>query len=166
VSASVSYTLAAGTVVETLRTVNAAATTAINLTGNNFANAVTGNAGSNVINGGTGNDTLRGNAGNDFFLFNTALSAAANVDTVADFVVVNDTIRLENAIFVGLAAGTLNADAFHIGAAAADAEDRIIYNSATGALSFDSNGNAAGGLAKFAQLTAGLLLTNADFAVI
>ena len=79
---------------------------------------------------------------------------------------VNDTIRLENAIFTGLAAGTLNADAFHIGAAAADAEDRIIYNSATGALYFDSNGNAAGGMVQFAKLTAGLSLTNADFVVV
>ena len=69
-------------------------------------------------------------------------------------------------IFTGLAAGTLNADAFHIGAAAADAEDRIIYNSATGALSFDSNGNAAGGVIRFAQLTAGLALTNADFVAV
>ena len=40
------------------------------------------------------------------------------------------------------AVGVLNADAFHIGAAAADAEDRIVYNSATGQLFFDSNGNA------------------------
>jgi Ca2+-binding RTX toxin-like protein len=67
---------------------------------------------------------------------------------------------------VGLAAGTLNADAFHIGPAAADAEDRIIYNSTSGALSFDSNGSATGGATKFAQLTAGLLLTNADFLVV
>ena len=66
---------------------------------------------------------------NDLFFFNTALNAATNVDTVTDFSVANDTFRLENAIFAGLAAGALNADAFHIGAAAADAEDRIIYSS-------------------------------------
>ena len=46
-----------------------------------------------------------------------------------------DTIRLENAIFTGLAEGLFNADAFHIGAAAADAEDRIIDNARTAASS-------------------------------
>ncbi len=51
-------------------------------------------------------------------------------------------------------------------AAAADAEDRIIYDNATGALFFDSNGSAAGGAIRFAQLTTGLALTNADFVVI
>ncbi len=166
-NASVSYTLAAGVSVETLRTIDAAATTAINLKGNEIGNFVTGNAGANVINGGLGNDTLKGNAGADIFAFNTALNAATNVDTIADFSVLADTIRLENSgIFTGLAAGVLNADAFHKGAAAADAEDRIIYNSATGALSFDSNGNAAGGATKFAQLTAGLSLTNNQFEVV
>ena len=127
VNTSVSYKLAAGVSVETLRTTNATGTTAINLTGNELINIVTGNAGANVLNGGGGVDTLTGNAGNDIFEFNTAL-APTNVDVITDFAVVNDTMRLENAIFTGLAAGTLNADAFHIGTAAADAEDRIIYN--------------------------------------
>ena len=104
--------------------------TAINLTGNEINNFVTGNAGANLINGGAGNDTLTGNAGNDFFFFNTALNAATNVDTIIDFSVAEDTIRLENAFFTGLATGTLEAGAFRIGAAAADADDRIIYNSA------------------------------------
>ncbi len=131
-----SYKLAAGVSVETLRTTNAAGTTAINLTGNELINIVTGNAGANVLNGGGGVDTLTGNAGNDIFEFNTAL-APTNVDVITDFAVVNDTMRLENAIFTGLAAGTLNADAFHVGTAAADAEDRIIYNKTTGALYFD-----------------------------
>ena len=167
VSASVSYTLVAGVSVETLRTIDAAATTAINLKGNEIRNFVTGNAGANVINGGSGNDKLTGNAGADIFAFNTALNAVTNVDTIVDFSVLADTIRLENSgIFTGLAAGTLNADAFHKGAAAADAEDRIIYNSGTGELSFDSNGNAAGGATKFAQLTAGLSLTNNQFEVV
>ena len=166
VNASVSYTLAAGVAVETLRTVNAAATTAIDLIGNALANIVTGNAGSNAINGRAGNDKLTGNAGNDFFAFNTALNAATNVDTITDFVVANDTVRLENSIFSGLPAGVLNADAFHIGSAAADAEDRIIYNSTSGALSFDSNGSAVGGATLFARLATGLALTNADFVVV
>ena len=62
-----------------------------------------------------------------------------------------------------MAAGTLNADAFRIGAAAQGASDRIINNSATGNLIFDSNGNVAGGATGFATLRPGLALTNADF---
>ena len=54
----VSYALTAGVAIETLRTANAAGTTAINLTGNEFANIVTGNAGANILNAGAGNDTL------------------------------------------------------------------------------------------------------------
>ena len=68
-------------------------------------------------------------------------------------------------MFSTLAAGVLNADAFHIGAAAADAEDRIIYNSATGALSYNSNGTGAGGMVQFAKVAPGLAMTNAEFFV-
>ena len=119
-----------------------------------------------MINGKAGNDTLIGGGGNDFFLFDTALNAATNVDTITAYSVAADTIRLENAVFSTLAVGVLNADAFHIGASAADAEDRIIYNSATGALFYDSNGIGAGGVTQFAKLAPGLALTNADFVVI
>ena len=133
VRTSVSYTLASGQSIENFRVHNPLSTNAINLTGNQLNNTIIGNNGANVINGGAGNDTLIGGGGNDFFLFNTALNAATNVDTITAYSVAQDTIRLENAVFSTLAAGVLNADAFHIGAAAADAEDRIIYNSATGA---------------------------------
>ena len=101
---------------------------------------------------------------NDKFLFNTALNAATNVDTITDMTAGVDIIRLDDAFFAGIGAvGVLNADAFHIGAAAADAEDRIVYNSATGQLFFDSNGNAAGGSTLFANLATGLALSNTDF---
>ena len=141
-----------------------------------YAQTIVGNAGINVLQGlggddylqgRAGNDTLTGGAGNDKFLFNTTLNAATNVDTITDMTAGVDLIRLDDAFFAGIGAvGVLNADAFHIGAAAADAEDRIIYNSATGQLFFDSNGNAAGGSTQFANLATGLALSNTDFNVV
>ena len=53
-------------------------------------------------------------------------------------------IHLDNAVFTGLAAGALAAGAFNTGAAASQADDRIIYNAATGALLFDADGSGAG----------------------
>jgi VCBS repeat-containing protein len=169
--ARVSFGLAAGDNIEFLETINAAAVTAINLTGNEFAQTVIGNSGSNVINGGLGNDTLTGGAGADFFVFNTALNAAANRDTITDFNAAADTIRLENngaGLFNLLAAGTLNAAFFKANATgtATDTDDHIIYNTTTGALFYDTNGNAAGGVTQFATLTAHPAITNLDFFVI
>nr|WP_294816392.1 M10 family metallopeptidase C-terminal domain-containing protein [uncultured Sphingomonas sp.] len=65
VYASVSYTLAAGSEIEQLRAADLLATTAIALTGNEFANTITGNAGANTLDGGGGNDTLYGGDGDD-----------------------------------------------------------------------------------------------------
>ena len=82
-------------------TTSVAGTSVINLFGNEFGQLIVGNSGSNIINGLTGSDTLRGNLGNDSFIFDTALGAA-NIDTIEDFSVADDIIRLENAIFTGL----------------------------------------------------------------
>ena len=65
----------------------------------------------------------------------------------------NDSFQLENAIFTKLgAAGALNGNFFHLGAAAADANDFIVYNQATGALFYDINGSGAGGAIQIATL--------------
>ncbi len=175
-NASASYSLATGVSVETMRAADPAATTAINLTGNELANTLQGNTGNNVLNGRGGSDTIRGFAGNDTltggagrdsFCFDTALNVATNVDTVTDFSTVNDTVRLESEVFAALTTtGVLNPNAFHIGIGAADATDCIIYNSRTGALIYDHNGNAAGGATQFAMLATRLAMTNADFVVI
>ena len=166
VIASVSFALTEGSEINVLRATAPASTAPIHLTGNAFGQTIQGNAASNVIAGKRGNDTLTGNAGNDVFLFDTPLSAATNKDSITDFVAVNDTIRVDNDVFVGLAAGTLSAAAFRLGSAAADPTDRIIYNQATGALIFDFNGNAAGGAVQFATLTTKPTITNVDFVVI
>ena len=75
-------------------------------------------------------------------------------------------IRLENAVFTGLAAGLLSAAAFFKGSAAHDADDRIIYNSATGGLLFDKDGTGAAAAVRFATVSTGLAMTNNDFVVV
>ncbi|PZV40333.1 beta strand repeat-containing protein [Mesorhizobium kowhaii] len=141
----------------------------INGTGNSIANVITGNSGANVINGLLGNDTLSGSTGNDSFVFTTALNASTNVDRITDFSVVEDTIQVDNAIFAALGAnGTLTAAQFvkNTTGLAGDGTDHIIYETDTGWLYYDSNGNAAGGSTHFATLAANLALTNADFVVV
>jgi Ca2+-binding RTX toxin-like protein len=130
---------------------------AIGGTGNGQANSITGNGAANMLTGG---------AGADKFIFETALGGG-NVDKIADFSVVDDTIVLENAIFAALTTtGALAAGAFVTGAAAGDANDRIIYNAGTGALLYDADGTGAGAAVQFATLSAGLALTSADFLIV
>jgi Ca2+-binding RTX toxin-like protein len=141
--------------------------------GNALANTITGNTGANTLygldgadrlDGGLGADTLQGGAHADTYVFSSTLGGG-NVDAVVGFNVVDDTIELDSAVFTGLTAGALDAGAFRTGAAAADADDRIIYDSATGALYFDADGDGAGASVQFATLAAGLALTHNDFIV-
>jgi serralysin len=62
--------------------------------------------------------------------------------------------------------GALNPNAFFAGAAAHDADDPIIYNSATGQLFYDADGNGMGAQVLFATLTGAPVLAAGDFAVI
>ncbi len=136
-----------------------------NLTGSNYRDTLTGNAGNNVLNGRLGNDSLTGGLGNDIFTFTTALGTT-NVDTIIDFAVLDDTIRLDDAVFTALVSGTLSADAFVIGAAATDPLDRIIYNDSTGALYYDADGDGSETAIQFATVNTGLAMTAADFVVV
>ncbi|MGD9982108.1 MAG: calcium-binding protein, partial [Hyphomonadaceae bacterium] len=130
--------------------------------GNALANTITGNAQANYLDGKDGGDRLTGGAGADAFVFSTALGAG-NVDEIADFNVADDAIYLSVSVFTAIGAAALDADAFHIGSAAADAEDRIVYDSATGALYYDADGSGAGAAVQFATLSTGLALTHDDF---
>jgi Ca2+-binding RTX toxin-like protein len=161
VSATVSFAL--GLNVENLRLTG---TGDIRGTGNFLNNVIVGNDGANVLNGGAGKDTLTGGVGKDVFVFNSALNGTTNVDTITDFVVADDTIQLENAIFTKLtAAGALNPDFFKIGVAT-DANDYILYDSTTGALSYDADGSGAGKAVQIALIGSGKALTSLDFVVI
>ena len=132
------------------------------LRGDGGVDTLSGGIGNDTLNGGLGKDVLSGGTGKDVFDFDAPLGTA-NVDRISDFSVIDDTIRLHTSVFSALAPGALAADAFTFGAAALDAQDRIIYNSSTGALYYDPDG--VGGVAQqqFATLGTGLGLTAADF---
>ncbi|TIQ06705.1 MAG: glycosyl hydrolase family protein [Mesorhizobium sp.] len=161
---SVSYALSAGSSVEVLGTTKDAGTTAINLTGNELAQTMQGNAGANVMNGGGGADKLSGFGGNDIFVFNSALGNG-NVDRITDFNPSQNKIHLDDAVFTGLKLGGLSSDAFFAGRAAHDSSDHIIYNSSTGALSFDSDGTGGAAQTQFATLSSHPSLTADSFFV-
>jgi Ca2+-binding RTX toxin-like protein len=147
------------------------------LLGQNGNDTLSGGLGNDFLDGGIGNDTLFGGAGkdtltgglnNDFFVFNTALNASTNRDVITDFNHVADTFKLENAIFTKLGAGVhaLNAGFFRAGAAAADANDYIVYNKATGVLSYDNDGSGSHAAIAFAVLNNKPVLAANDFQVI
>jgi serralysin len=161
-----SYTLTAAAEVELLSANDQAGTGALNLTGNGFSQIVIGNAGANVIDGGAGGDSLYGLGGADSFAFTTALGAS-NVDHIADFGTGADKIALDDAVFTAVGGlGGLNANAFFAGTAAHDADDRIIYDAATGNLYYDADGNGAGAQVLFAVLDNHATLAASDFQVI
>lgn len=161
VFASIGYTL--GNNVENLTLTGSGDLTG---SGNGLANTITGNTGNNLINGGSGNDTLTGGDGNDSFVFNTPLNGTTNVDQVTDFGVGNDVFNLAHSVFTQISAGTLAESAFHVGASATDADQRIIYDQASGHVMYDADGNGGGAAVQFAAVTAGTLLTHDDFFIL
>lgn len=135
------------------------------LSGGSGDDFISGQAGADTLTGGAGNDTLLGGTGADQFVFEASLDAAGNVDALSDFDVAADAILLDAAIF-GVLGSTVSASEFTIGSAATTASIHLIYNDATGALSYDVDG--LGGLAaiQFAELSQGLALSHSDFQIV
>ena len=172
------YTSASMTLAPEVQNVTATGKAAVTLVGNDLDNAITGNSGKNIIragagndevNGGYGNDKLYGATGRDAFVFNSRLGTAnsdrtVNLDTIGDFSVKDDSLRLDNAIFKKLGKiGKLNKSYFTAGDKAKDKNDYIVYDKKTGILSYDADGSGAAKAVEFAKLAKNLKLTYADF---
>jgi Ca2+-binding RTX toxin-like protein len=127
-----------------------------------------GGDGNDNLFGGAGHDTLTGGAGQDIFVFNTAPGRRTNVDKIVDFKPGEDIFHLENAVLknIGWVSRPLRDDAFHLGKAAEDAFNRIIYDKTTGSLYYDSDGTGAASQIKIAVLTNKAALDYASFYVI
>lgn len=142
------------------------------LTGTAGVDQISGFGGIDKIFGKGGSDILTGGGGKDKFVFDTALDGS--IDRITDFTVGQDHIYLDNAIFTKLGSGSWSSPQ-HIsssfledgaGAKANDSNDYIIYDSNTGNLSYDADGNGAGAAVTFAHLAAGLNLSHYDFYVV
>ena len=139
--------------------INATYTGADRLSGGAGNDTLNGQIGNDVLNGGLGNDTLTGGSNIDTFRFDTAPNDVTNIDTITDFLAVDDRIQLENGVFTGLgpATGVLLAGLFNTGDAASQAGDRIIYNTVTGVLIYDEDGVGGTAGVQFALHGAGRL---------
>jgi Ca2+-binding RTX toxin-like protein len=123
-----------------------------NLRGGDGADLLKGGAGNDTLAGGRGADKLVAGLGIDVLVFDTKPANTA-VDVIKDFVHLGDKISLENSVFTALAAtGPLSSELFVsaidiTGAAGATvaSDDRLLYDSDSGHLYYDSNGSASGG---------------------
>ena len=150
------------------------------LAGGSGADTIDGGANDDKVSGGAGNDTLYGGAGRDTifgaigndalygsssktgdgvadtFVFNTALNAATNVDTLYGFDAGGsgsgaiDKIFLDKGLFSAIGP-TFVANEFraNVGGNAAAGADRILYDTKTGTLYYDADGSG-GAFAKVA----------------
>ncbi|EGF90072.1 hemolysin-type calcium-binding repeat 2 copies family protein [Asticcacaulis biprosthecium C19] len=138
----------------------------ISATGNGSNNRMVGGAGDNNLTGRSGNDLLTGGAGRDRFVFDSALSATKNLDTVTDFKTRWDQIVLDHLVFTALDVGVGTEKAFVAGTSATSLDHRIIYDSASGALYYDADGTGIKAQIQFAQLLGAPVIGFSDILVI
>ncbi|MBY5933537.1 M10 family metallopeptidase C-terminal domain-containing protein [Tateyamaria omphalii] len=132
------------------------------------SDVLVGGRGSDLLDGGLAADTLTGGLGDDSFRFSTELGDG-NIDRIRDFETDEDLILLDSRIFLELGGeGALSFSSFHSSAAglARDGDDRIIYNTDTGALFYDADGSGDGEAIQFARLDSDLDLSADDFVII
>jgi Ca2+-binding RTX toxin-like protein len=140
-----------------------------NLKGLGGNDTINGGGGADYLYGGNGNDVLTGGSGKDHFVFDVKPNRTSNNDKITDFRVVDDTIRLDNAVFTKVGGnGALKSGAFYANMTgkAHDSSDRIIYEKDTGKLFFDADGTGKVAGVHFATLTNKAAVTVKDFFVI
>jgi Ca2+-binding RTX toxin-like protein len=162
-------------------------TNGLRFEGNANTQTFIGTTRADVFVGNGGNDTLTGGGGADKFVFgkvfeqvvtgsatsvqtytNTAFNLTG-VDTITDFTrsgVNRDIIELNDDQYSALTGGITNANVVaNATGTATDANDFLVFNTATKMLSYDADGNGAGAAVNIAVLTGVATLNASDFIV-
>lgn len=129
-------------------------------------NTMTAGAGADFLNGNDGNDILIGGSGADLMLGGNGadqfryLGGETGYDRILDFASGSDKIALANSGF-----SHTTTIAFVSGAAASanSSNSTFLYDTNTGIISYDADGNGAGVAVQLAQLNTGLALSVGDF---
>lgn len=129
------------------------------LEGNGAADTLVGRGGNDIIVGGAGADQVQGGAGLDQFRFE---SLADGGDTIADFVSGQDKIGIDASGF-GIASISLVTG---VNPTPSNASAVFLFETDTGFLSFDADGNGAGQAVQLATLTGVSNLGTTDFLLI
>ncbi len=124
------------------------------LFGNALANTIVGGTGNDIIHGEGGADILTGGAGSDYFF----LDGSTGTDTITDFVT-EDNLFLNSAAFVSQ--GTLQ---FVTNGVATTTDSTFLFNTTTGLLQFDADGNGAGAAVDVVFLSGSPTITLGDIA--
>lgn len=162
-------------------------TNGLRFEGNANTQKFIGTTKADVFVGNGGNDTLTGGGGADKFVFgkvyeqvvtgaatdvqtytNTAFNLTG-VDTITDFTrsgVNRDRIELNDDQYSALTGGITNANVkANATGTATDANDFLVFNTATKMLSYDADGNGAGAAVNIATLTGVSTLNASDFII-
>jgi Ca2+-binding RTX toxin-like protein len=132
--------------------------------------SIDGGAGNDVLGGGAGADMLTGGLDRDTFVLNAAGGASntpgfAGTDVITDFLRGTDRLALSRATYAGFGMATaVAANQLLVGNFAGrtgfvsteTVNTRLIYDTASGNLWHDANGNLAGGFTQIAVLRNGL----------
>ena len=128
--------------------------------GNELDNILQGNLGDNILDGGLGIDRLFGDEGADQFIISSNGDDVSS-DEVLDFMSGTDLLVIDLASFgfdaeqLGeTAAGIVSVDNFvsGAGATALDENDYFIYDTTTGTLYYDEDGNGEGEAIEIAKI--------------
>jgi serralysin len=126
------------------------------LTGSSASDFLSGLDGNDIIQGGGGGDTLLGGNGADQFRY----VGNDGFDTVSGFQSGVDKFALLTAFFTPTATVAFAQGA---GVFATTANSTFLYDSATGVVSYDDDGNGAGAAIQLASIGTGLTLAAGDF---
>jgi Ca2+-binding RTX toxin-like protein len=129
------------------------------LYGEGGSDVLSGDAGKDFLDGGVGNNVLSGGKDSDTFQFSSQLSAG-NTSSITDFEIGKDKIQLVKSVFPDLTgSGTLSADKFVKLADYTGQDNVVVYDKATGQLSYALDSN---NLFNFGGVQSGLNLKASD----